>query len=68
MTRVRVGEVEVRIDADLKPRELRRLLHDVASIAVALAAQAEPEPGPPIGFAAPVLERLPDDLPPDPTE
>lgn len=59
-TRVRVGQVEVRTDLDLKPRQIDRLLAACAGIAVALAPD-DPEPGPPLGFSA-SLERLPDDL------
>lgn len=60
MTRVRVGEVEVRTDADLSVKQIRDLLRACAGIAVALAPDA-PEPGPPLGFSA-IVERLPDEL------
>lgn len=62
MTRVRVGDVEVRTDAPLTVREVRALLRLAASIAVALEADGPVDDRPPIGFAAPVLERLPDEL------
>lgn len=64
---VRVGEVEVAVTGmDLSIKDVRQLLRAAASIAVALTPEP-PEPGPAIGFAAPVLERLADDLasPPD---
>ena len=67
-TRVRVGDVEVRVEADLTHKEIRSLLRMAAGIALGLAeATGEPERAP-IGFSAPVLERLPDDLPPEPSE
>ena len=62
MTRVRVGDVEVRTDAPLTLREVRALLRTVASIAVALEADAPVDDRPPVGFAAPILERA-DQLP-----
>jgi hypothetical protein len=49
-TRVRVGDVEVRVEADLTPRQLKRIMQLCAGIALGLAeAQGEPEK-PPIGF------------------
>jgi hypothetical protein len=49
-TRVRVGEVEVRVEADLTSKQIRGLLRTCAGIALGLAeAQGEPEK-PPIGF------------------
>ena len=67
-TRVRVGEVEVRVDRDLTPKETRALLRTCAGIALGLAeATGEPERQP-IGFSAPILERLPDELPSEPGE
>ena len=43
-TRVRVGEVEVRVEGDLTTKEIRSLLRTCAGIALGLAeAQGEPE-------------------------
>ena len=63
-TRVRVGDVEVRIDADLTVKQVRSLLHACAGIAVALAPD-EPERSP-IGFTV-ITERESEPLaePPD---
>lgn len=61
MIRVRVKDVEVRTDADLSLKQIRSLLRTVACVAAAFEPD-DPEPPPPMGFAAPVLERLPDEL------
>lgn len=51
-TRVRVGDVEVRVEADLTSKQIRALLRTCAGIALGLAeAQGEPEK-PPVGFTA----------------
>lgn len=63
-TRVRVRDVEVRVDADLTPKQVRSLLAACAGIAAALEPDA-PEAAATIGFTA-HLERLPDDLPAEP--
>lgn len=64
---VQVGEVAVRVTGlDMKPAQVRALLRLAALIDAGRDdAPAEPE-RPPMGFSAPVLERLPDDLPPEP--
>lgn len=63
---VRVGDVEVAVTGmKLTMKDLRGLMRAAASIAVALTPDP-PEPSPPIGFSAPVLERLPDDIAPEP--
>ena len=50
-TRVRVGDVEVRVEADLTDKQIKSLLRTCAGIALGLAeAQGEPE-RPPIGFS-----------------
>ncbi len=64
-TRVRVGDVEVRVEGDLTHKQIRSLLRTCAGIALGLA-EATPEPEhPPIGFSV-ITERLPDDLAPEP--
>lgn len=51
-TRVRVGDVEVRVEADLSHKEIKALLRMAAGIALGLAeAQGEPERQP-FGFNA----------------
>ena len=66
-TRVRVGDVEVRVEADLTSKQIRALLRTCAGIALGLAeAQGEPE-RPPMGFTA-HIERAPEDLPDEPSE
>jgi hypothetical protein len=51
-TRVRVGEVEVRVEAELTPKEIKALLRTCAGIALGLAeAAGEPERQP-FGFNA----------------
>lgn len=60
-TRVRVGDVEVRVDHDLTPKQLRSLLRTCAGIHLGLAEAAPKDDRPVIGFAAPVLERLPEE-------
>jgi hypothetical protein len=65
---VQVGEVAVRVTGlDMKPAQVRALLRLAALIDAGRqeAPAAEPERAP-MGFAAPVLERLPDELPPEP--
>lgn len=64
---VQVGEVAVRVTGlDMKPAQVRALLRLAALIDAGRDdAPAEPERAP-LGFAAPVLERMPDDLPPEP--
>lgn len=58
-TRVRVGDVEVRVEADLTPKQIRALLRTCAGIALGLAeAAGEPERQP-FGFNAHV-ERAPE--------
>ena len=65
-TRVRVGDVEVRVEADLTAKQIRALLRTCAGIALGLAeAQGEPEK-PPMGFTV-ITERLPDEITPEPT-
>ena len=55
-TRVRVGDVEVRVEADLTNKQIKSLLRTCAGIALGLAeAQGEPEK-PPIGFTV-ITER-----------
>ena len=50
-TRVRVGDVEVRVEADLSRKQITSLLRTCAGIALGLAeAQGEPEK-PPMGFS-----------------
>lgn len=66
-TRVRVGDVEVRVDRDLTPKETKALLRTCAGIALGLAeAVGEPERAP-IGFTV-ITERLPDELASEPTD
>jgi len=63
---VKVGEVAVTVEGlDLDRRQVTRLLMDCAGVAATLAE--EPESAPLIGFTA-HIERLPDDLAPEPTE
>lgn len=63
---LRVGEVVVTVDGlDLDRKQIRGLLMDCAGIAASLTP--EPEASAPLGFTA-HLERLPDDLPPEPGE
>lgn len=64
---VQVGEVAVRVTGlDMKPAQVRALLRLAALIDAGRDdAPTEPERAP-LGFAAPVLERMPDDLPPEP--
>ena len=51
--RITVGDVEIRTDLELTPRQLRRLLMDAAGIAAALQPTVEePDPKPAIGFTA----------------
>lgn len=52
--RITVGEVDIRTDLELTPRQLRRLLMDAAGVAAALtpATPDEPEPRPALGFTA----------------
>lgn len=51
--RITVGEVDIRTDLELTPRQLRRLLMDAAGVAAALApTPEEPEPRPALGFTA----------------
>ena len=55
-TRVRVGDVEVRVEADLTDKQIKSLLRACAGIALGLAeATGEPE-RPPMGFTV-VTER-----------
>lgn len=63
---IRVGSIRVDLDGvELTARQARSLIGYVAGIADALSVTVvEPEPGPPIGFAA-NIERAPD-LPPEP--
>lgn len=53
-TRITVGEVDIRTDMDLTPRQLRRFLFDAANIAAALTPSPaeEPEAKAPVGFTA----------------
>jgi hypothetical protein len=61
-TRVRVGDVEVRVEADLTHRQLKQLLRTCAGIALGLReAEGEPERQP-FGFNAHV-ERAPEPAP-----
>lgn len=63
---IKVGEVHlITEDLELTRKEVRRLLMDCAGIAASLTE--EPESAPLIGFTA-HLERLPDELPPEPLE
>ena len=53
--RITVGGVELRCDGlEMSKRELTNLLQSVASVALAVAPDTEPEPDPktPIGFSA----------------
>lgn len=64
MLKIVVGDVEIRTDLELTPRQVHALITKAASIAVALgAADTEPveEPRPPIGFSA-TIERLHEDI------
>lgn len=64
---VQVGSVTVQAKGlDLTVRDVRRLLMQAASVAAALDTSPEEPERAPLGFAAPVLERLPDDLPGSP--
>ena len=64
-TIVKVGDVCITVDGkDLSTRQIRALLMDAAGIAASLTP--DPPEAAPIGFTAPVLERLPDELA-DPT-
>lgn len=61
-TRVRVGDVEVRVEADLTTKQIRALLRTCAGIALGLTeAAGEPERQP-FGFNAHV-ERAPEPAP-----
>lgn len=61
---IKVGDVSVTVDGlDLSKRSIRSLLMDCAGIAASLEPEAEQAA--PMGFTA-HLERLPDDLPPEP--
>lgn len=53
-TRITVGEVDIRTELELTPRQLRRFLFDAANIAAALTPPVpeEPEPKAPVGFTA----------------
>lgn len=52
-TRVRVGDVEIKVDADLTSKQLRSLLRLAAGIQLGLAeAKGEEEPKTVIGFSA----------------
>lgn len=59
MTRIKVGDVDIRTDMDLTPKQIRALLNHAATVALALGRSDEPST--PIGFSA-HLERLPDEL------
>lgn len=62
--RLRVGTVSADLEGvDLTRRQVRALLFDLAGIAASLEPEAEQAA--PMGFTA-HLERLPDDLPPEP--
>jgi hypothetical protein len=65
-TRVRVGEVEVRVEADLTHKQLRSLLRLAAGIQLGLTEATPPEERPPIGFSV-ITEREAEALaePPD---
>lgn len=65
-TRVRVGDVEVRVEADLTSKQLTRLLRICAGIQLGLAEASPPEERPPIGFTV-ITEREAEALaePPD---
>lgn len=67
---MQVGSVGVKLDGiTMAPRDVRRLLRLCASIAAEQDDTPEPEPEPeraPVGFSAPVLERLPDELADEP--
>jgi hypothetical protein len=66
MIKVVVGEVEIRTDMDLTPRQLHALITKAASISVALAeaSQVPDEAKPTFGFAA-HIERLAEEIPQD---
>ena len=65
-TRVRVGDVEVRVEADLSHKQIRSLLRTCAGIALGLAEASPVEERAPIGFSA-HIERSPEnDLPAEP--
>ena len=55
-TRVRVDSVEVRVEADLTPKQIRALLRTCAGIALGLAEASPAEERPPIGFTV-ITER-----------
>lgn len=62
---VKVGDVCITVDGrDLTMRQIRQLLMDAAGVAATLTP--DPPETQPIGFTAPVLERLPDELVPEP--
>lgn len=64
--RLRVGECTVDLSGmDLTLRQVRALLADLGGLAATLPDDPAPERAP-VGFAAPVLERLPDDLASEP--
>jgi hypothetical protein len=67
MTRIVVGQVEVRYDGDLSLRQLRSLLREVAGVAltVGLATDDEPEEAKPaitLGFTTEIAEPVEPDL------
>lgn len=61
LVKITVGEVELRVEGtDFTRRQITALLTQVASIAVALAGEPEPEtPQQPMGFTA-HIERAPE--------
>ena len=64
MLKIVVGDVEIRTDLELSPRQIHALITKAASIALALAEAAETveEAKPPFGFAA-QIERLAEEIP-----
>ena len=60
---VQVGSVVVQVRGlDMTVKDVRNLLRHAASIALAVDATPEEPERAPLGFSAPVLERLPDEL------
>lgn len=65
---MQVGSVGLKLNGILMtPRDVRRMLKLCAALAADVEETPEPEPErAPVGFSAPVLERLPDEMPPEP--
>lgn len=59
-TRVRVGDVEVRVEADLTPKQLRALLKTAAGIHLGIVEASGEQERPPMGFTV-ITERAPEE-------